>query len=96
MEYIYFGKTGIKVSQLCLGAMSFGGIADYEASREIYKTGREAGINFIDCANVYQKGVAEEYLGDFIAGERNDLVIATKAYFPMSDKLNDRGASRKI
>ncbi len=95
MEYKYFGKTGIKVSQLCLGAMSFGGIADYEASREIYKTGREAGINFIDCANVYQKGVAEEYLGDFIAGERNDLVIATKAYFPMSDKLNDRGASRK-
>ena len=95
MEYKYFGQTGIKVSQLCLGAMSFGGIADYDESKAMYRAAREAGINFIDCANVYQKGIAEEYVGDFSAGERDDLVIATKAYFPMSEKINDRGSSRK-
>ena len=95
MKYKYFGQTGIKVSQLCLGAMSFGGVADYAESKAIYKAGRDAGINFIDCANVYQKGTAEEYLGDFMKGERDDLVIATKSYFPMSDKINDRGSSRK-
>ncbi len=95
MEYKYLGRTGIKVSELCLGTMSFGGISDYETSKDMYRTGRDAGINFFDCANVYQKGLAEEYLGDFIAGERHDLVIATKAYFPMSEKPNDRGSSRK-
>ncbi len=75
--------------------MSFGGNADKENSREMYKLVRNAGINFFDCANVYQKGVAEEYLGEFIKGGREDLVIATKAFFPMSDKPNERGASRK-
>ncbi len=95
MELKYFGKTGIKVSQLCFGTMAFGGIADKETSKDLYKMSRDTGINFFDCANVYQKGVAEEYLGEFIKGERDDLVIATKAFFPMTDKPNDRGASRK-
>ena len=56
---------------------------------------REKGINFFDCANVYQKGTAEEFLGDFIKEERHDLVITTKAFSPMSEKPNDRGSSRK-
>ncbi len=95
MKYKYLGKTGIKVSELCFGTMSFGANADKDNSREMYRQVRDAGINFFDCANVYQKGTAEEYLGEFAEGERDDLIIATKAFFPMSDKPNDRGASRK-
>ena len=95
MKYKYLGKTGIKVSQLCFGTMSFGAKADKNRSRELYLMCREKGINFFDCANVYQKGTAEEFLGDFIKEERHDLVITTKAFSPMSEKPNDRGSSRK-
>ncbi len=95
MKYKYFGKTGIKVSSLCMGTMSFGGIADKETSKALYNAARSADINFFDSANVYQKGTAEEYLGEFMRGERHDLVVATKAFFPMSGRVNDRGASRK-
>ena len=95
MKYKYLGKTGIQVSELCFGTMSFGANADKDNSKAMYKQVRDAGINFFDCANVYQKGKAEEYLGEFSKGERDDLVIASKAFFPMSDKPNDRGASRK-
>jgi aryl-alcohol dehydrogenase-like predicted oxidoreductase len=95
MKYTYLGKTGIQVSELCFGTMSFGGDADKNKSKEIYTLCRDSGINFFDCANVYQKGLAEEYLGEFITGERQDLIITTKAYFPMTEKPNDRGASRK-
>lgn len=95
MEYRLLGNTGVKVSELCFGTMSFGSDADKETSYEMYKATREAGINYYDCANVYQKGIAEEYLGEFISKERHNLVISTKAYFPMSDDINGRGASRK-
>ena len=95
MEYKYLGNTGIKVSELCFGTMSFGANADKKNSREMYHLVRDAGINIFDCANVYQKGLAEEYLGEFMLGERNELVLTTKAFFPMSDKQNDKGASRK-
>ncbi len=95
MKYKYLGKTGVQVSELCFGTMSFGSNADKDNSRAMYKQVRDAGVNFFDCANVYQKGVAEEYLGEFIKGERDDLVIASKGFFPMTDKPNDRGASRK-
>lgn len=95
MEYRLLGKTGIKVSELCFGTMSFGGDADKKASLEMFKTARNAGINYFDCANVYQKGVAEEYLGEFIGIERRKLIVSTKAYFPIDDDINGRGASRK-
>ena len=95
MEYKYLGKTGVKVSQLCFGTMSFGAKADKKTSNELFSMCRDSGINFFDCANVYQKGIAEEYLGEFIKGERDDLVITTKGFSPMSDKPNDRGSSRK-
>ena len=72
MEYKYLGKTGIKVSELCFGTMSFGANADKDNSNAMYKQVRDAGINFFDCANVYQKGIAEEYLGEFSRGERED------------------------
>ena len=85
MKYKYLGKTGIEVSELCFGTMSFGANADKENSRAMYNQARDAGINFFDCANVYQKGVAEEYLGEFLKGERDDLIIATKAFFDSDD-----------
>ena len=82
MKYKILGKTGIEVSELCLGTMSFGGQADEKESAKIFKQCREAGINFFDCANVYEKGESETILGKLIQGNRNDLVITSKAYFP--------------
>ena len=95
MQYKNLGKTGVKVSQLCFGTMSFGGDADEETSRAMFNRCLDVGINFFDCANVYQKGIAEEILGRCIKGIRKDLVITSKFYFPMGDQPNDRGASRK-
>ncbi|MGE4584121.1 MAG: aldo/keto reductase [Sphaerochaeta sp.] len=95
MQYKSLGKTGIKVSQLCFGTMSFGSRADEAQSQAMYHMCREQGINFFDCANVYQKGIAEEYLGRCIASERDKVVITTKAFSPMSDEVNDRGSSAK-
>jgi aryl-alcohol dehydrogenase-like predicted oxidoreductase len=95
MQYKALGNTGVKVSQLCFGTMSFGGDADEETSREMFNRCLDAGINFFDCANVYQRGTAEEILGHCIQGIRQDLVITSKFYFPMGDKPNERGASRK-
>lgn len=95
MKYVYLGKTGVQVSQLCYGTMSFGGDADEEMSAKLYKRCREAGINFFDCANVYQSGYSEELLGRFMAGERDNLVITTKAFFPTGPDINARGASRR-
>ena len=95
MEYRLLGSTGVKVSQLCFGTMSFGGDADEETSQAMFKRCLDAGINFFDCANVYQHGVSEEILGRCIKGIRQDLVITSKFRFPMGDKPNQSGASRK-
>lgn len=95
MEYKYLGDTGVKVSELCFGTMSFGGDSDKATSLAMYKKTREAGINFYDCADVYQHGLAEEYLGEFIGSERQNLIITTKSYFPLNQDVNGRGASRK-
>jgi aryl-alcohol dehydrogenase-like predicted oxidoreductase len=95
MKYKILGKTGIEVSELCLGTMSFGGQADEKESAKIFKQCRDSGINFFDCANVYEKGKSEIILGKMIQGSRNDLVITSKAYFPISDDVNSRGGTRK-
>jgi len=95
MKYKYLGNTGVQVSELCFGTMSFGGDADKSTSLAMYKMAREKGINFFDCANVYQKGLAEEYLGEFSQSERAELVLTTKAYFPFDEGVNSKGASRK-
>jgi aryl-alcohol dehydrogenase-like predicted oxidoreductase len=94
MDYRFLGKTGIRVSELCFGTMSFGSTADKETSRQMYDACRDHGINFFDTANVYSDGVSEEWLGDFIAEERDEIVLATKAYFPTSDDPNHRGSTR--
>ncbi|MCA9757336.1 MAG: aldo/keto reductase [Candidatus Eisenbacteria bacterium] len=95
MELTYLGGTGVKVSKLAFGTMSFGGDADEETSGALYRRAREAGINLFDCANVYQWGHSEEILGRLIKGDRDDIVLTTKAYFPMGDDANARGATRR-
>jgi len=95
MNYKILGKTGIEVSELCLGTMAFGGDADKKESEKIFKLCRDRGINFFDCANVYEKGKSEKILGKLIDGSRNELVITSKAYFPTSEDVNSRGGTRK-
>lgn len=96
MEYVNLGNTGVRVSELCFGTMSFGAEADEEESGKLYRRCREAGINFFDCANTYAKGRSEEILGRLMAGERDALVIATKFANPTGgDDPNARGASRR-
>lgn len=95
MKYKLLGSTGVKVSQLCFGTMSFGGDADEKTSREMYGKCRDEGINFFDCANVYQKGLAETILGRCFKGHRDEIILSSKAGFAMSEKENSSGASRK-
>ena len=90
----YLGDTGVKVSPLCMGTMTFGGPADRETSAAMFRRCREAGINVFDCANVYEDGRSEEILGELVADCRDEVVLTTKAYFPMGDDPNARGASR--
>ncbi len=94
MDYKFLGRTGVQVSPLCFGTMSFGGDADEETSAAMFHRCREAGINFFDCANVYQRGRAEEILGRLMAPCRDEVVITSKVYFPMGSDINARGATR--
>jgi aryl-alcohol dehydrogenase-like predicted oxidoreductase len=88
------GKTGVKVSRVALGTMSFGGDADEATSAAIWRAARDAGINLIDVADVYNEGRSEQILGRLMREDRDQIVLATKAYFPMGNGANDRGASR--
>lgn len=92
---VFLGRTGVKVSRLCFGTMSFGGDADETASAALFKRCRDAGINFFDCANIYSAGRAEEILGRLAAPCRDELVLTTKAYFPTGPDVNARGSSRR-
>lgn len=94
MEYRFLGRTGVQVSPLCFGTMSFGGEADEETSAAMFHRCREVGVNFFDCADVYQHGRAEEILGKLIAPCRDEVVLTSKVYFPMSAGVNARGATR--
>ena len=95
MKYNYLGNTGIQVSCLCMGTMTFGREADRAESKAIFQQCREAGINFFDCANVYSKGRAEEILGELISDCRQQLIITSKFGGPFDDDLNNRGGSRR-
>ena len=94
MQHAWLGKTGVRVSRLALGAMAFGGDADETTASELWRVARAAGVNFIDTADVYNEGRSEEIVGRLARGERDELVIATKAYFPTSQGPNARGSSR--
>jgi aryl-alcohol dehydrogenase-like predicted oxidoreductase len=89
------GRSGIMVSELCFGTMSFGGDADEAMAGAMYKTVRDAGINFFDTANEYNKGKSEEILGRLMKSERDELVIATKCFNPTGPDINARGANRR-
>ncbi|MBE0699726.1 MAG: aldo/keto reductase, partial [Anaerolineaceae bacterium] len=95
MEYRFLGKTGIQVSKLCFGTMSFGGDADEETSTALFKRCRDVGINFFDCANSYAGGRSEEILGKLAAGNRDELILTSKVYFPVGTDVNAGGATRK-
>ena len=82
MDYKLLGQTGVKVSSLCLGTMTFGD-ADESMSAKIFHRCREVGINFFDCANVYHQGRSEQILGALIANCRSEVVITTKFYGSM-------------
>jgi aryl-alcohol dehydrogenase-like predicted oxidoreductase len=94
MEYRALGRTGVQVSRLCFGTMSFGGDADEATSRSMFARCREAGINFFDCADVYAGGKSETLLGKFMADSRDELVIATKAHFGTGKAVTSRGSNR--
>src|SRR5881409_1654422 len=104
MEYVNLGSSGLKVSRVCLGAMTYGSkqwrpwVLEEEEARPFIRKALELGINYFDTADMYSVGKSEEILGralkDF-GGGRDRFVIATKVYMPMSDDPNDRGLSRK-
>jgi aryl-alcohol dehydrogenase-like predicted oxidoreductase len=96
MERRYLGASGLLVSELCLGSMTFGDEADEAASRLLLDRYVDAGGNFIDSADVYGGGISEEIIGRWLAGrDRDALVIATKFFWPTGDGPNDHGAGRK-
>ena len=94
MEYRLFGRTGVKVSPVCLGAMNFGGVTNESDSLPIIHAALAAGINFIDTANVYNAGQSEAVVGKALKGRRDSVFLATKAHGKMGDGPNDEGLSR--
>jgi aryl-alcohol dehydrogenase-like predicted oxidoreductase len=97
MTHRQLGSTGVQVSPLCLGAMMFGawGNPDHDESIRIIHAALDAGINFIDTADVYSRGESEEIVGKALAGRRDDVVLATKVHGPMGDDPNQFGNSRR-
>ena len=96
MDYRFLGKTGLKVSELCLGAMTFGREADEALSLKMLDQFVAAGGTFIDTADVYTQGASETIMGNWLKGQaRDNFVIATKVRFPMGEGVNDVGLSRK-
>lgn len=107
MEYDYLGNSGLKVSKFCLGCMNFGSgnllhasdwewtLDDEDKAIELIREAVDQGINFFDTANVYSLGESEKILGKAVEGFRDDVVIATKVFFPMGDAQTQRGLSRK-
>jgi aryl-alcohol dehydrogenase-like predicted oxidoreductase len=95
MNYKTVGKTGIQVSSLCFGTMSFGSEADERTSKEMFNRCRDTGINFFDSANVYGQGRSEEILGKCTADCRDEVIITSKVFFPTGEDVNSGGLSRR-
>ena len=94
MEYRLLGRTGVRVSPVCLGTMMFGGQTDEAESTRIIHKAIDQGINFIDTADIYNAGQSEIVVGKALAGQRDKVVLATKGKNPMGDGPNQRGSSR--
>jgi aryl-alcohol dehydrogenase-like predicted oxidoreductase len=97
MEYRPLGRTGVQVSKLCLGTMMFGawGNEDHDDSIRVIHAALDAGINFVDTADVYSAGESEEIVGKALKDRRDDVVLATKFFMPMGEDPNRRGGSRR-
>jgi aryl-alcohol dehydrogenase-like predicted oxidoreductase len=99
MEYVNLGRAGVKVSRICLGCGSFGNdeawLVELGQARKLVHKAIELGINFFDTANAYSLGRSEEITGECLKGYRDDVVVATKVYFPMGKGPNDSGLSRR-
>ena len=103
MKYTYLGDTGVKVSRICLGCMSFGSpkwrpwVLEEADAEPFFRRAVEAGINFFDTADIYSLGRSEEITGRYLReyARMDEVVIATKVFFPMSDRPNRGGLSRK-
>ena len=97
MDYRLLGRTGVYVSPLCLGTMMFGpwGNDDRADSIRVIHHALDAGINFVDTADVYSGGLSEEIVGEALKGRRDDVVLATKFFMPMDDQPNRSGGSRR-
>jgi aryl-alcohol dehydrogenase-like predicted oxidoreductase len=97
MQQRQLGRTGVTVSELCLGAMMYGAMGNTDHDDCVAQIHRalDAGVNFIDTADVYSRGESEQIVAKAIAGRRDDIVLATKFFAPMSDKVNESGGSRR-
>lgn len=95
MQYVSMGRSGLQVSALCLGTMTFGNEADEAAATAIMDRAAEAGVNHFDTANIYNQGRTEEIVGRWLRGRREVIVLASKVFFPAGPGPNDRGASRR-
>jgi aryl-alcohol dehydrogenase-like predicted oxidoreductase len=95
MQYRLLGDTGVLVSSLCMGTMTFGREADHPTSAALYSACRDAGINFFDSANAYAGGESERILGALIKGHRDEVVITSKVFAQMGSDRNARGNSRR-
>ena len=99
MEYVNLGRTGVKVSRICLGCMSFGNDAawkvELDQAQKLVKKAIDLGINFFDTANVYSSGRSEEITGECLKDYGDKVIIATKVYFPMGEEPNNSGLSRR-
>ena len=99
MEYVNLGRTGTEVSRICLGCMSFGNDASWkielDEARKLVNKAIDLGINFFDTANMYSSGRSEEITGECLKPYRDDVILATKVYFPMGKGPNDTGLSRR-
>src|SRR5574339_108773 len=94
MRYNRFGRAGLKVSEICLGTMTFGNGADEDEATRMVHAAFDAGVNFFDTANTYVRGVSETMLGKALQGRRQDAVVATKLFNPTGGRVNDSGMSR--
>ena len=98
MEYVKLGRTGMKVSRICLGCWSFGNQSEWmieiDKAKPIIERALDLGVNFFDTANTYSKGRSEEILGEVLEHRRPDVILASKVYFEMGNEPNDRGLSR--
>jgi aryl-alcohol dehydrogenase-like predicted oxidoreductase len=97
MDHRPLGRTGVSVSTLCLGTMMFGewGTKDHDESIRIIHQALDAGVNFVDTADVYSQGESEEIVGKALKGRRDDVVLASKFFMPFDDDPNHRGGSRR-